>query len=166
MKKAFTMIELIFVIVILGILAAVALPKFIGVASQAHEANLKDFAGTLNRTVGASLWSKSMTEGKAGSITSYTQYDESNFSTLADIPKEIDSTTIKLENCKNSGDSLSGNEFAEANTTVTGSDYYIYCRDGNATTPPAWVLLNKDNTCIAGPCTIIDDTNSSDLKFK
>jgi hypothetical protein len=39
------------------------------VASQAHEANLKDFTGTLNRTVGASLWSKAMTEGKAGSIT-------------------------------------------------------------------------------------------------
>jgi prepilin-type N-terminal cleavage/methylation domain-containing protein len=43
MKKAFTMIELIFVIVILGILAAVALPKFIGVANQAHEGNLKSF---------------------------------------------------------------------------------------------------------------------------
>ncbi|WP_457563871.1 type II secretion system protein [Caminibacter pacificus] len=50
MRKAFTMIELIFVIVILGILAAVALPKFLGVAQQAHEANLKSFVGTLNRS--------------------------------------------------------------------------------------------------------------------
>jgi prepilin-type N-terminal cleavage/methylation domain-containing protein len=80
MKKAFTIIELIFVIVILGILAAVALPKFLGVANQAHEANLKAFVGTLNRTIGSTLWSQSMTDGKGGSISGYTNYDESNFS--------------------------------------------------------------------------------------
>ncbi|WP_084029363.1 type II secretion system protein [Lebetimonas sp. JH292] len=56
MKKAFTMIELIFVIVILGILAAVAIPKFLGVAQQAHEANLKTFVGTLNRKLNIQLW--------------------------------------------------------------------------------------------------------------
>ena len=37
MKRAgFTMIELIFVIVILGILSAVALPKMVGVADQCN----------------------------------------------------------------------------------------------------------------------------------
>ena len=35
MKKAFTMIELIFVVVILGILTAIALPKFAGVREDA-----------------------------------------------------------------------------------------------------------------------------------
>ena len=40
-KKAFTMIELIFVIVILGILAAVALPKFATSQESAIEANAK-----------------------------------------------------------------------------------------------------------------------------
>jgi prepilin-type N-terminal cleavage/methylation domain-containing protein len=152
MKKAFTMIELIFVIVILGILAAVALPKFIGVASQAHEANLKDFTGTLNRTVGASLWSKSMTEGKAGSIRDYnSSYGGSKFKALADIPKEIDRTTIDFGTC-GTNEFNKTNPFAEANTTITGVEYNISCRDGNATTPPAWVLINKDGNCIAGPC--------------
>jgi prepilin-type N-terminal cleavage/methylation domain-containing protein len=155
MKKAFTMIELIFVIVILGILAAVALPKFLGVAQQAHEANLKSFVGTLNRTVGASLWSKSMTDGNGGSIKSYTKYNDSNFTQLSDIPKEINESSINFGNCLNSGDSYNGKAFAEANTSVTGSTYNIYCRDGNATTPPAWVLINKDDKCIAGPCDIV-----------
>lgn len=41
MKKAFTMIELIFVVVILGILASIALPKFMGTQDQAAEANVK-----------------------------------------------------------------------------------------------------------------------------
>jgi len=39
MKKAFTMIELIFVIVILGILASVALPRFAGTKKQADIAS-------------------------------------------------------------------------------------------------------------------------------
>lgn len=41
MKTAFTMIELIFVIVILGILAAVALPKFGNTKEQADLANAR-----------------------------------------------------------------------------------------------------------------------------
>ncbi len=153
MKKAFTMIELIFVIVILGILAAVALPKFLGVSQQAHEANLKDFTGTLNRTIGASLWSKSLSEGNNGKISVYSSdYDGANFKTLSDIPKEVDSSTIKLENC-NSGsfDYNKSGAFAKADSSVTGKDYYIFCRDGNATTPPAFDLVTNTGKVIAGP---------------
>jgi prepilin-type N-terminal cleavage/methylation domain-containing protein len=140
MKKAFTMIELIFVIVILGILAAVALPKFLGVANQAHEANLKSFVGTLNRTVGPNLWSQSLSKNKGGSVTSFT------LSNYIDIPKEVNKN-ISLANCGDNNYS----EIGEANTTVTGSSYTIKCRDGNATNSPTF-LLYKSNTCIAGPC--------------
>ncbi len=60
MRSAFSMIELIFVILILGILAAVSLPRFIGVSETAHETVCKAFVGTLNRTVSHSIWSNSM----------------------------------------------------------------------------------------------------------
>jgi len=40
MKKAFTMIELIFVIVIIGILAAIAIPKLAATRSDAEGANI------------------------------------------------------------------------------------------------------------------------------
>ena len=153
MKKAFTMIELIFVIVILGILAAVALPKFLGVAQQAHEGNLKAFVGTLNRTVAPTLWSKSISDGKGGQIKNYTEYDDSNFTMLADIPKEINASHIKFEKCNaGSFNTNTSNAFTDANDTITGAEYYIFCRDGNATASPAFVLYDSNNKCIAGPC--------------
>ncbi|MDA7816973.1 type II secretion system GspH family protein [Sulfurimonas sp.] len=50
-SNAFTMIELIFVIIILGILASVALPKFAGVRNQADIANAKAQVATIQTAI-------------------------------------------------------------------------------------------------------------------
>ena len=49
-KFGFTLIELVIVIVILGILAVVAVPKFLQIQSDARKADLHQLAGTLQST--------------------------------------------------------------------------------------------------------------------
>ncbi len=143
MKKAFTMIELIFVIVIIGILAGIAIPRYFAVGEHAHQAILISFVRTLNRTTGEDLWSRSISEGKNGSIVNLAPNEDAAFlSKYVQIPKEINASDINLSKCGNGVYKT----VMRANAEIAGGEYNITCKDGTATTAPYFKLIRiEDN---------------------
>ena len=143
-KTAFTMIELIFVIVILGILAAVALPKFAGIQGQAEKATITAFTGTLSRTVGPMMWSTSVSNDGNGSIKVDSVSDEFNGEKLPhyvdNFPKLLDASNVNFDNC------ISGSGSAQPFIPKSGQGTLnIFCRDGNKSDSPRFEVSSDNN---------------------
>lgn len=67
-QKGFTLIELVVVIVILGILAAFALPKFVNLQTDARRSTLNGLAGSM-RSASALIHAKALATGTSAGGT-------------------------------------------------------------------------------------------------
>jgi len=107
MKKAFTMIELIFVIVIIGILAAVAIPKMANTAMEARKNTIIAFLGTMNRTV-SSIMRMNHLSDDSGSVLAVTNTE------LLDIYTQLPEGIINIDfsQCADSNASI-GSKIAD-----------------------------------------------------
>jgi hypothetical protein len=118
------------------VLGAVALPRYFSVQNEAETSLVNAFAATLSRTVGHSLWSRSLTEGDNGSLKvgNTDKFYGDSLQKYVDIPVYFDKTTVDFSKCVSAGNSAQ--PFLQKSSQ---GHYNVFCRDGNLSTAPEFV---------------------------
>ncbi len=132
-RAAFSLIELIFVMIILGILSSVVVTKMGNMAEESRITKLKSFVGTLNRSVGPAIWIDSLQNNRGGSVA-FADYDTKINNFIQLLPGYTSGPS--LINCSSDGNgTFLSYDYA--------NNYKVHCKDGIQTTSPKFRLYNQ-----------------------
>jgi prepilin-type N-terminal cleavage/methylation domain-containing protein len=140
----FTLIELVIVIIVLGVLSATALPKFLNIGQDAHDATAKSSFSAFDSAVKLyhSCW---LTNGKSGAVQDLACFGDGDIdSSTTGYPLAVGDTSsgtlLQGDYCKEIWSSLLNNDFKlESHMTPKYSDDtdIIYWYFGGSLTNPA-----------------------------
>ena len=127
-QKGFTLIELVVVIVILGILAVTAAPKFIDLSSDAHTGTLNAINASM-QSAATLVHSKSLIAGNDKSSTATVKVNGTDVNIVYGYPKAAKADWDNLL------DVDTGSNFQDADISGTPPSYSIYANKLKPTAP-------------------------------
>lgn len=146
-NQGFTLIELLVVIIIIGILAAIALPSFLNQANKARQSEAVTYVGSMNRAQQAYFLEKTTFATELGSLELGID-DETEFYKYAIASADGASTVATGDPESTTLKGVAGRVFVGEDTAGNATTIAVLCVEPSASgTPPTVTGVESNEDC-------------------